>query len=196
MVPTECDPKLGLNFSFIPTKYFPWDLLPTSVDVGCSKNRKPKVDDIEKQLMFRHRGDTPEPHQVWYHLPQQGRSTRQVRPWPYRFLSKKKKVSCTPPLMKASLEKPDSHMHVCTRAWTTIKVQSSNSEYVLAVESRDWLSTLSTASRASLVVLPKLVKYLTNLSVISFQDASSANPKLSVALFKWLRWKSRSGGTS
>ena len=62
-----------------------------------------------------------------------------------------------------SLVKPDSHMHARTRARTTIKVQSSNSEHVLAAESREWLST---ASR-----LPE-VKYPTNQSVISFQDAS------------------------
>ena len=64
-------------------------------------------------------------------------------------------------------------MHARTRA--RIKVQSSNSEHVLAAESREWLST---AGR-----LPE-VKYPTNLSVISFQDASLASPKLSVALFK------------
>ena len=52
---------------------------------------------------------------------------------------------------------------------------------------REWLSMLSTASRASLVVFPKLVKYL--------QDASSASPKLSVALFKDLGVKGGSGYT-
>ena len=90
----------------------------------------------------------------------------------------KKIVSCAPPLTKASLMKPDSHMHVHTRARTTIKVESSNSEHVLAVESREWLST------ASLVIFPRLEKYPTNLSVISFQDTSSASLKLSVAFFK------------
>ena len=72
--------------------------------------------------------------------------------------------------------KPDSHMHAHTRARTTIKVQSSNSEHVLAAESCEWLSTAR--------VFPRLVKYPTNFSVISFQDASLASPKLSVALFK------------
>ena len=42
-----------------------------------------------------------------------------------------------------SLVKPDSHMHARTRARTTIKVQSSNLEHVLAAESRKWLSTAS-----------------------------------------------------
>ena len=42
-----------------------------------------------------------------------------------------------------SLVKPDSHMHARTRARTAIKVQSSNSEHVLAAESREWLSTAS-----------------------------------------------------
>ena len=69
-------------------------------------------------------------------------------------------------------------MHAHMRALTTIKVQISNSEHVLAVESREWLST------ASLVVFPRLVKYPTNLSIISFQDANLASPKLSVTLFK------------
>ena len=42
-----------------------------------------------------------------------------------------------------SLVKPDSHMHARTRARTTIKVQSSNSEHVLAAKSGEWLSTAS-----------------------------------------------------
>ena len=91
-------------------------------------------------------------------------------------------VSCAPLLTKASLVKPDSHMHARTRAWTTIKVQSSNSEHMLAVESREWLST------ASLVIFPRLMKYPTNLSVISFQDASLASPKLSIALSGIIVW--------
>ena len=57
--------------------------------------------------------------------------------------------------------KPDSHMHARTRARTTIKVQSSNSEHVLAVESR-------MAEYCESGVFPRLVKYPTNLSVISF----------------------------
>ena len=61
------------------------------------------------------------------------------------FVSIKKKiVSCTPPLTKA---KPDSHMHVHTRAWTTIKVQSSNSEHMLAVKSHEWLAESYESSR-------------------------------------------------
>ena len=49
---------------------------------------------------------------------------------------------------------------------------------MLAVESCKWLSTVS------LVIFPRLVKYPTNLSVISFQDASLASLKLSVTFFK------------
>ena len=79
--------------------------------------------------------------------------------------------------MKASLVKPDSHIHARTRAWTIIKTQSSNLEQVLAVESHEWLST------ASLVVFLRLVKYPTKLSVIYFQDANLASLKLSVAFF-------------
>ena len=44
--------------------------------------------------------------------------------------------------------------------------------------------SLSNHEWLSLVVFPRLVKYPTNISVLSFQDASSANPKLSVALFR------------
>ena len=60
------------------------------------------------------------------------------------FVGTKKKI-----IMRAAahesfgLVKPDSHMHARTRARTTIKVQSSNSEHVLAAESREWLSTAS-----------------------------------------------------
>ena len=49
---------------------------------------------------------------------------------------------------------------------------------MLTVELREWLSTVS------LVVFPRLMKYPTNLSVISIEDASLASPKLSVMLFK------------
>ena len=109
----------------------------------------------------------------------QGRSSHYTQYSHAVFVSTKKKiVSCALPLTKASLVKPNSHMYVHTRAWTTIKVQSSNLEHMLAVESREWLSTVS------LVVFPRLVKYPTNLSVISFQDASLASLKLSVAFFK------------
>ena len=92
------------------------------------------------------------------------------------FVSTKKKwILCATAHESYSLVKPDSHMHAHTRACTTIKVQSSNSEHVLAVESAEyWESSC----------LPRLVKYPTNLSVISFQDASLASPKLSVAFFK------------
>ena len=86
---------------------------------------------------------------------------------------------CAPLLTKASLVKLDSHMHACAGAWT-IKVLSSNSEHVLAVrgESREWLR-----STASLVIFWRLVKYPTNLSIISFQDTSLASLKLSVVFF-------------
>ena len=50
--------------------------------------------------------------------------------------------------------------------------------YILAIESHEWLST------ASLVIFLRLVKYPTNLSIISFQDANLSSPKLSVALLK------------
>ena len=141
-----------------------------------AKNRKPKVDDKEKQLMFRHRGDTPEPHQVWYHLPQQGRTNHYGR---YGHghtgfcQKKKKKVSCTPPLTKASLEKPDSHMHVCTRAWTTIKVQSSNSEHVLAVKSREWLSTASLSHYSEVGEVPHQPEHLSKMPVWQVQSCQS-----------------------
>ena len=42
----------------------------------------------------------------------------------------------------------------------------------------------------------RLVKYPTNMSVISFQDASLVSPKLSVALFKDLGLISGSGYTT
>ena len=95
-------------------------------------------------------------------------------------LQKKKVILCAAAHESFSIVKPDSHMHACTRARTTIKFQSSNSEHVLAAESREWLST------ASLVVFLRLVKYPTNLSVISFQDASLESSKLSVALYHCL----------
>ena len=57
------------------------------------------------------------------------------------------------------------------------ELEPSNSEHVVTVELREWLST------ASLVVFPRLMKYPTNLSVISFQDASFASIKLSVVFF-------------
>ena len=54
--------------------------------------------------------------------------------------TKKKIVSCALPLMKASLVKPDSHMHVRARKLEQPSrfMQSSNSEHVFAVESHEW----------------------------------------------------------
>ena len=63
------------------------------------------------------------------------------------FVGTKKKIILRAAAHESfSLVKPDSHMHARTRARTTIKVHSSNSEHVLAAESREWLQ-LSTASR-------------------------------------------------
>ena len=76
--------------------------------------------------------------------------------------------------------KADSHMH--TRELERFKVQAQNT---CSLSNREWLST------ASLVVFPRLVKYPTNLSVISFQDASLASLNLSVALkWQWLHYES------
>ena len=67
-------------------------------------------------------------------------------------------------------------MYVRTRARTTIKVQSSKSEHMLAAESCEWLST---ASR-----LPEVGEVPHQPERHIFQDASLASPKLSVVLFK------------
>ena len=60
------------------------------------------------------------------------------------FVSTKKKwILCAAAHESYSLVKPDSHMHARTRACTTIKVQSSNSEHVLAVESAEYWESSS-----------------------------------------------------
>ena len=55
------------------------------------------------------------------------------------------------------------------------------------VQTRNTCS-LSNRANASLVVFPSLVKYPTNLSVISFQDATLASLKLSVPFSRIIVW--------
>ena len=153
-------PKIGSKF-FFHTNYFPWDLLPTSVDVGCSKNRKPKVDDKEKKLMFRHRGDTPEPHQVWYHLPQQGRSNHYGRYGHGHtgFLSKKKKYLARYRSRKLVL-RSQTLTCMCARELeqpSRFKVQTRNTCSLLN-RANGWVLRV-------LVIISRLVKYPTNLSI-------------------------------
>ena len=66
--------------------------------------------------------------------------------------------------------KSDSHMQ---RARTTIQGKLGT-------------CSLSNCKWSSLVILSSLVKFPTNLSVISFQNTRSASPKLSVKLLQWL----------
>ena len=67
-----------------------------------------------------------------------------------------------------------------------MRAQELEQPSMLKVQTRSTcsLSNCANGSTASLVVFPRLVKYPTSLSIISFQDASLASPKLSVALFK------------
>ena len=60
------------------------------------------------------------------------------------FVGTKKKIILRATAHESfSLVKPDSHINGCTRARTTIEVQSSNSEHMLTAESCEWLSTAS-----------------------------------------------------
>ena len=83
-------------------------------------------------------------------------------------------------LFSSGLEKCDEHLAMVPSYQYLMKCFKLGElgQSLLTVKSRIWLST------AILVIFPRLVKYTTNLSIISFQDADLASPKLSVTLFK------------